>query len=321
MNISKSFRVPMAAALAAGLLPFLAACGSTSAAPGSSGQGAAGQTAAARTAAASAGQVAVPADADPATKKLYLSENDIAACMKKAGFVYHPDIATDSGPQFGGVEASDYALAKKYREKYGFGFYSGDVYPSDPNAQSGEKAKEQASTPDPNAAYVSELTPAQRYAYEVAREGKESADAADKPPTKRPAHPPKLGGCEWKADVAVYGPDGGVPSTAKVAAAEKADQAAINGDPQLVALAQSYASCLSGHGIQVTTTQPTGIASMVDDAENAKVGGSAAGLSVAKATPLLTQEITLAMQDLECGKAFRAAFFPKLAAHPDAAVN
>jgi hypothetical protein len=34
------------------------------------------------------------------------------------------------------------------------------------------------------------------------------------------------------------------------------------------------------------------------------------------ALPLLTKEIDVSLKDLECGKQFRAAYFPKEKAHP-----
>ena len=39
-------------------------------------------------------------------------------------------------------------------------------------------------------------------------------------------------------------------------------------------------------------------------------------MSKEEALPLLTKDIDIALKDLECGKKFRAAYFPKEKAHP-----
>jgi len=313
MSNTSRIRHAMVATLAAGLLPLLAACGGTadktdSAASGT-GSGSASKDAAAPggqdTSQSSSGGLAVPADADPETKQLYLVENAIAACMKKKGFSYtpHVDAPGADGNAFSGA---DYALAKQYRTKYGFGLYAGAVYPDDPKAPNSK-----AGAANPNTRYFEQLTPAQQTAYNEAM-GMATIDGANSKFTD---------GCAKEADDKVRGPGKSAAEQQKQdeAEAERNRQAglALNGDAELVRLARSYASCLRKEGITVTTTQPTGIADAVLFGLSSKLPqDGTAGMDKATALPLLSEEISLALKDLECGKDFRAAYFPKLKEHP-----
>ncbi|MDX3076146.1 hypothetical protein ACIP98_28345 [Streptomyces sp. NPDC088354] len=298
-------------AVAVSLLPLLAACGSE-AASRTAGDG--------RDPAAASGQLEAPADASADLKKQYLVENSIAACMKKQGFTYTPVAPEDPAASWA-TDGADYQLTKKQRQKYGFGIYSAAVYPDDPQAP-GSNASRKDSTDTVHADYVATLTPEQRTAYEKALGG---------PPD------PKTGakdwtGCQGTADKQVYGSTTPQQRSEETATRMQANGQALNGDPKLITLAQSYASCLRKDGIPVTTTQPTSIGEMVKLQANvsAPVGAGAGAAALnpdgtpiepigkAEALPLLTKDIALAMQDLECGKAFRAAFFPKFFKAPAA---
>ncbi|MGI5140905.1 hypothetical protein [Streptomyces sp. CA-106110] len=291
------------------LLPLLAACGAETASHSVDGG---------KPSAGSSGQLDVPSDAGADLKKQYLMENAIAACMKKQGFTYTPVAPEDPAASWA-TDGADYKLTKKYRQKYGFGIYAGLVYPNDPQAP-GSKASQENSTDTPNADYVARLTSEQKAAYDKALGG---------PPD------PKAGGgdkgwtgCQGAANTQVYGSASPQERSAATAEQNQANAQALNGDPKLIALAQSYASCLKAHGIAVTTTQPTGIGDMVklqattsapDGAHMGAVnsGGSPLDtMSKDEALPLLTKDIGLAMQDLDYGKEFRAAYFPKFLKNP-----
>ncbi|MFE4962272.1 hypothetical protein [Streptomyces sp. NPDC056660] len=295
-------------AAAVSLLPLLAACGTGSDA----------HPADRKTTAGSSGQLDIPADANADLKKQYLVENAIAACMKKQGFTYTPVAPEDPAASWA-TDGADYTLTKKYRQKYGFGIYSGIVYPHDAGA-SGSTAAQRDSDGMPNADYVDTLTPEQKSAY-----GK----ALGAPPD------PKTGrndwtGCQGEADKKVYGSASVEERSTATESRSQANAQALNGDPKLVALAQSYASCLKKEGISVTTTQPTGIGEMVKlqalGSAPAGAGGVPAvggdgntqkkSMSKEEALPLLTKDIELAMRDLECGKQFRSAYFPKFLKAP-----
>lgn len=304
--------------LALGLaVPVLAGCGGSDGAsgarpaPGGGGGGGTRTT----TSADGAKQLTVPDSADDETKKSYIMENAIAGCMKKQGFTYTPHVMT-AGAGAGAAAAlsaasldgEDYAQAKKFRQKYGFGFYAASVYPDDPQlftSKAGGRNNLSSSTADDD---EKGFTPAQEKAYDLALYGPQPAGKKD-----------VLGGCEEAGQTKAYGP-------ALSAAAEKKQEdardeknrengQALNGDVQLVDLAQQFASCLTAQGITVTTTQPTGMVDMVRLSATAAVPEHHE-MSKEDAMPLLTKDIDLALKDLECGKQFRAAYFPKLKANP-----
>jgi hypothetical protein len=296
--------------LALGLaVPVLAGCGGskgTGAKPAPAGDGGTQTT----TSADGAPQLTVPDGADDDTKKQYIMENAIADCMKKQGFTYTPHVTTATAGSTDGLDGEDYAQAKKFRQKYGFGIYAASVYPDDPQLPTSKAGARGNATADED---EKGLTPAQDQAYNDALSGRPPANAKTK------AEADKIGGCEEKGRAKAYGP------ALSAAAEKKQEQArdeknsenglALNGDVQLVDLAQKFASCLTQQGITVTTTQPTGIVDMV------RLNAAAAipehhEMSKAQAMPLLTKDIDLALKDLECGKQFRAAYFPKLKANP-----
>ncbi|MFI1487262.1 hypothetical protein [Streptomyces sp. NPDC020747] len=314
-NMPKRVRVSVATVLAIGLLPLLAACGGSSDKTGASSDSAAGGGANAAndstTNADGAVQLTVPDGADAETKKTYIQENTIAACMKKQGFIYTPHVAAAGGDAaYVGLDAEDYAAAKKSREKYGFGNYAAAVYPDDPNApfsnpggKAGAKRTDAVADDDEKG-----FTPAQQKAYQEALAGPPAKSKADE----------KIGGCELKASIAVNGHALSAAEQKKAdnakAEANRANGLELNGDTQLVQLAQGYATCLKAQGIPVSTTQPTGMSNMVRLEQN--VPENHFSMSKAEALPLLTKEIDLSLKDLECGKKFRAAYFPKEKAHP-----
>jgi hypothetical protein len=312
---TNALRSYLITALAAGMLPLLAACA------GSGGSGDSGVKTGAADSASTAGsgskttttadgatQLTIPDGTDDETKKRYIYENALAACMKKQGFTYTPHAAEQSGTAFADGDGKDYAAAKTYRQKYGFGYYSRAVYPDDSNVV-GRKLQAAAAAADND---ETGLTAAQKKAYATALSG---------PAAAKVNGVEKLGGCELNAQTAAYGPALSAAEQKKQneAKAEKNRQAgqALNGDAALVQLAQSYAGCLRDQGITVSTTQPTGLPDMVRFQVGSQIGEHGiSGLSKETALPKLAKEIDLALKDLECGKAFRAAYFPKFDANP-----
>ncbi|MFF6982636.1 hypothetical protein ACFZAV_34335 [Streptomyces sp. NPDC008343] len=302
-------------AVAVSLLPLLAACGTASHSADGGESSAGGGT----SSVGSSEQLDIPADAGADLKKQYLVQNAIAACMKKQGFTYIPIAPMDMDLEDSWADSgADYKLTKKHRQRYGFDIYAGIVYPNDPQAM-GSKASQENETDTPNAPnerYVATLTPEQKAAYDTAMgvtdpEAKASGKA-------QPA------GCSKSAAEKVYGSAAAQKrSSDQEAAQQQANTQALNGDPKLVALAQSYASCLKKQGISVTTTQPTEIGHMVrsqalESAPPALRAGDVnpdgtpvEAMSKDEALPLLTRDIDLALQDLECGREFRSAYFPK----------
>ncbi|MFD3456022.1 hypothetical protein ACFWVC_28060 [Streptomyces sp. NPDC058691] len=298
-------------AVALSLLPLLAACGAEKASQSAGGG---------KVSAGSSGQLDVPADAGEDLKKQYVMENAIAACMKKQGFAYTPDPPEDPASSWAN-DGADYELTKKFRQKYGFGYAAAAVYPDDPQSPFSRAA---AQEPSANAKYIATLTPEQKTAYDKALgappDGKASGGGGK-----------DWTGCQGEGNKAAYGSASAQDRGAETAARNQANAQALNGDPKLVGLAQSYASCLRKDGIPVTTTQPTSIGEMVklqaagstpDGIGGAAVDGtSREPMSKDEALPLLTKEIDMAMKDLACGKDFRAAYFPKFLKAPGSTGN
>ncbi|MFJ5308198.1 hypothetical protein [Streptomyces sp. NPDC088350] len=291
-----------------GLLPLLAACGGGGDKSASSSAGSGGT--ATTTAANGAVQLTVPDGVDDATKKEYIQENAIAVCMKKQGFAYtpHAQISSAAADPVSAVDGEDYAQAKKFRQKYGFGYYAGAVYPDDVNVPYSKANVAKRTAPldhDEDG-----LTDAQKKAYDIALEG---------PPAKTKAEE-KVGGCSEVGRVAAYGPALSAAAEKKAekarADANHANGLALNGDPQLVQLAQEFATCLTGQGISVSTTQPTGMVTMVRLDIARKLPENFTSLSKEDALPLLNKDIGIALKDLDCGRKFRAAYFGEEKAKP-----
>lgn len=297
-----------ALALGLGLLPLLAACGGGSNSKSASSN-ASSDSSPATTSVNGATQLTVPDGVDEDTKKQYIEENAIAVCMKKQGFTYTPHVQTSTATDpYASLDGEDYARAKQFRQKYGFGYYAGAVYPNDPNVPFSKAATAKRTSPQDQDEVG--LTDAQKKAYDIALTG---------PPAKTKAEE-KVGGCSETGRVAAHGP---ALSAAAEKNAEKArdDQnhangLALNGDAQLVQLAQQFASCLTGQGISVSTTQPTGMVDMVRIDISRQLPENFMSMSKEAALPLLNKDIGIALKDLECGKKFRAAYFPKEKAKP-----
>ncbi|MFC4508148.1 MULTISPECIES: hypothetical protein [Streptomyces] len=250
------------------------------------------------------GDLAIPADADDETRKAYVAQNALAACMRAKGFTYTPHVM-EYDDSLKDVDGQDYEAAKKFRNKYGFGLYAGAVYRNDPNVQGSEAYNKKDTSPD--TAYRNALTPAQKKAYDKALGGRTATGLTP--------------GCQKEAEEKAYGPEKSKAEIDKKTAEDKeralAAKQALNGDSELVTLAQQFASCLTKQGFNVTTTQPTEIGDMVKFQLSGQTPPNGIlALSKSEATAKLTQEIGLAKKDLECGKDFRAAYFPKLAKHP-----
>jgi hypothetical protein len=311
MNMPKMMvRNSLVAAVAVAMLPLVTGCGGSSDKTGSDSAAAADSS---TKAADGSGQLAIPDGSSDEVKKMYVLENATAACMKKKGFTYTPHVVTPSSDDpLAGIDGRGYAVSKKFRQKYGFGNYAAAVYPNDPNAPfSNAGGKHGGKTITPPDDDEKGFTPAQKEAYNNALNGV-PPKTTDKEVLEKP------GGCSGEAHVKAYGPDPSVADAKKQQAARedanRSNGLALNGDPQLVQLAQQYATCLKAQGIPVTTTQPTGMFNMVRLEQ--KVPENHATMSKEEALPLLTKEIDISLKDLECGKKFRAAYFPKEKAHP-----
>lgn len=315
MNMTTTgLRNSLVAALAVAMLPLLSACGGSSDTAGpdaGSGFTADGGTKTVDGAA----QLTIPDGTDDATKKMYIEQNAIAACMKKLGFTYTPHMANPQAADSpDSLDGQDYALAKERRQKYGFGTYAAAAYPDDPNAPGANtKGKVNGKVITPDDGDEKGFTAAQQKSYDEALDG-------IRPTSGTKTEREQLGGCTAEGRTKAYGPELSIEEQMKEQAERedknRANGLELNGDPQLVQLAQEYANCLKAQGIPVSTTQPTGMSNMVRIGLSEEMPERRPELTQTEALPLLTEDIAIAMKDLECGKDFRAAYFPKEKANP-----
>ncbi|GAA1991254.1 hypothetical protein [Catenulispora subtropica] len=261
------------------------------------------------------GTLAIPADTDAEMKKSYQLQNAIAVCMRGKGFAYQAWIPKPTAADSPIDDEADYDASKAVLAKYGYGAYAQYVYPNDPNVPGHVDVPQ-----DPNTAARGALDAAQQKLWDTTLVGDSSM-------IKQRGTKFDPNSCTGQAMAKVYPnqPDPAAASSAAHADAVRAgqDRQNLNGDPALVALAQSYANCLRGKGITVSSTQVTEIRTALRFqyfGEAARHAHDAPGghLDVATATPLLTAEIQASLADLDCGRAFRAAYLPKLKQFPGA---
>jgi hypothetical protein len=241
--------------------------------------------------------------ASPGNEAAYDNKGKIesarAACMKEQGLTYLPEpvIKHKRTAEEKGRLAGDYEALRAYRAKYGFGVWSKLVFPGDPavNPDSGESR---------NNKILMSLSPAKLKAYRA---------ADDK--------------CFAKAVKAVLGKS--VTSQAdfidQVNAAERKGLRALDADKKIARLGKEFAGCLG-----VGETRPSVLASRgpaafrkeateVAKTRHKELPEAAKGkdvtimpaLTPAEARPYLDKEVEAALADLECGKAFYAAYAPR----------
>lgn len=219
----------------------------------------------------------------------------IADCMKAKGFSYvpHPLLSSDM-VSASNLAARDpaltpYAQLRAWRAKYGFGIFSPEVYPNDPNVA------EPAWSPsdNPNNAIYNALAPAQKQAYDLALNG---VVAGHEKKSDGSGSKPLPDACALKASLAVYGTHPQDPNQGLLA--KQAEQA-FQTDPGVLTAAQGYASCLVSHGYRVTNVKPGTIEQTVSNAAQAL--HDKGGLTPQQG---LTKEIKMALDDVDCGKAY-----------------
>lgn len=289
----------LAAALAGVALLGLPDSGTTSVAP----------PAAASPSASAPGLLTVPKGADTDTRNAYLEQNAIAVCMRARGFTYTPHVVRTK-ELYSAVDGEDYEKAEKFRSKYGYSLYWGAVNPDDPHAPG--NAEGQAGD-NPDAAYLASLSPSRKAAYEKAlgsyaphpglseSAGTSTGCAAS---AHRQIEGSELSDAEKKHEIQAW--------NAQVAKEEHVKEQ-LDHNPELLALASSYAACLKSHHIKVTTANPSDIGDMVKRQESdALPAGGTARMSKRTAQEALQADIAVSLVDLDCGKDFRAAYFAEL---------
>jgi hypothetical protein len=227
-------------------------------------------------------------------------EQLVANCMKAHGFTYvpHPMTSADLVAP-GNLAGRDPALVpydqlRAYRAKYGFGIFGRDVYPHDPNLSVGTDT-----TPNPNTAIRAALPAAQQQAYDQALEGDvRSITSAAGTKTAR------TGGCADQASRQAYAGAETSTNSGQEATARAAEQS-FQTNPDLLAAARDYGSCLTRKGYRVTSTKPGAIEHTVEQAvQTLHDQGSLSP------TQGLTKEVAMSLDDLECGRDYEARAKP-----------
>ncbi|MEV4188550.1 hypothetical protein AB0J28_44660 [Streptosporangium canum] len=239
-------------------------------------------------------EVAATPSADPANQQRQ-TQTQLATCMKGKGFTYHPMVSMPEPPDAIKQEMSgDYAGMKKYRSKYGFGFAASFVYPNDGVGRMALRMGDGDGGDDPNGKVIAGLSKPQREAY---------FDA--------------MSACHLEMINKATGKKHKSMQEAGKAQSEMMEQIIsreIDGDPKLVELAGAFADCLKGNGYRVTAQRPSDIARSTENSFMTEFGKLAREQTPTadEARPLLQREIKAALDDLECGKDFYAAYRPKL---------
>ncbi|MFC4011947.1 hypothetical protein ACFOY2_32270 [Nonomuraea purpurea] len=255
-----------------------------------------------------------PAQSRAADKKHQL-EAAKADCMKQKGFKYVPYVspereATDDERR---RDSGDYQAMRKYREKYGFGVFAMHVYPKE---MGNPAIKPDDPEINPNMKIQSDLSKPQMQAY------RKATDACTITAVQQ------VLGLKVKSQKDYY--------NEQYRAMKRASTAEVDSDPQLVELATAMATCLKGKGYAISKAVPSAMDNRgqteflvqedklgrqqrnVPDAPPAKEDGPpmiyTPTLTPAEARPYLDKEIKAALDDIDCGKDFYPAYFPKSSA-------
>lgn len=230
-------------------------------------------------------------------------ENFKATCMKAKGFKYTPFTIPErkQTEQDKKMATGDYAAMKAYRSRHGFDFWYADIYKKDEQGN-------QVVFEDPNSKYQQLLSETQQKAWLKASEECFAEGA------KSIYHRTVKDEQDYWKQYADF--------------TDKLQARALDGDGDLIALGRGFGDCLKAKGHEVSSVRPTklpirGWDAMVEyvNALAEKQSGEkheGEGWSVPRLTPAetraeLDKEIKGALDDLECGKDFYAAYYPKLA--------
>ncbi|ACZ91193.1 hypothetical protein [Streptosporangium roseum] len=258
--------------------------------------------------------------AAPSQDRRRQMEAAIGDCMKQKGFKYNPDTPpsgqkTDEESR---REAGDYEALRKHREKYGFGIYTGYAYPGDKQAGGVDFGKQ-----DPNNPIMMALSRVQLESWRATRDTCYSAAVK------------KFTGKTVRSEFDLY--------EQAEAAREQVQARELDGDARLLDLAAEFGDCLKTKGVKVRSLKPTAVASANETAlreemyalgekqrtdrgvnlpdrirtlagEQGDTGSTVRlmpSLSPGEAMPYLAREVKIALDDLECGRDFYAAFKPR----------
>ncbi|GAA1309954.1 hypothetical protein Psi02_40790 [Planotetraspora silvatica] len=234
-------------------------------------------------------------------------------CMREKGFRYVPYVPPPRRKTAAEVEeeAGDYQAMKRFRQKNGYGVFAFYVYPQEYGNPMVPPDRPLPPDPDPNHKLIASLSKTQFRAYQEADQE-----------------------CLVRAVKTVVGKDvksiGDQVDQANTRAAQLKSHA-LDGDPLLAGRAAAMATCLEDRGYRIGSTRPTAMADRgravleaikkpmgtripedvrmeMDQPEGALFEPD---LSVGQARPYLAEEITDALDDLECGRDFYTVYEPR----------
>ncbi|WP_157547857.1 hypothetical protein [Nonomuraea candida] len=274
------------------------------------GCGGAAESAGTVTAASQSQSQSQSASPAAAKDKRHQFEAAKADCMKQKGFKYVPYVkpTEPADEEERKRDSGDYQAMKKHRAKYGFGVFASQAYPKEVMGPGTTMPH-----PDPNIKIAGSLSRAQLEAYHKAKDA--CVAAAGK----------EVLGLTIKSNIDYF---------SQVTLAHKRVKAAeLDGDPKLVELAGAMATCLKGKGYKVSDTKPTAMGKrgvnefldLQDRLAEQQEGDKPMGPKMTKDTkqvqmvpltpqqakPYMDREVKAALDDLECGKDFYAAFIPR----------
>ncbi|MEQ4721150.1 hypothetical protein [Nonomuraea sp. B19D2] len=237
--------------------------------------------------------------ATPETEAAYDNKAKIesmrADCMKEQGLTYLPEkvLKRERTKEERARLAGDYEALRAYRARYGFGVWSKLVFPGDPavDRDMGESR---------NNKLLMSLSAKDLKAWRAASEG-----------------------CFAKAVKSVLGKTvtSEADFLADVNAALDRGLRELDTDKKLAALGKKFGSCLkiaearptvlADRGRATFTKQATEVARTQSKSSFPKGAVVLPRLTPEQAKPYLAKEVTAALADLECGKAFYPAYAPR----------
>lgn len=230
-------------------------------------------------------------------------ENFKATCMKAKGFKYTAFHIPErqQTEQDKKMATGDYEAMKANRSRHGFDFWYHTVYAKDEQGN-------QVTFKDPNSEFQQALSQTQQKAWQKASEECFAAGA------KSIYHRVVAGEQDYWKQYADF--------------REKLLARALDGDGDLIALGQRFGDCLKASGYKVPSVRPTKLPNRGWDAmveytnalaekqsgkKHEGEGWAMPHLTPAETRAELDKEVKGALDDLECGKDFYAAYYPKLA--------
>lgn len=222
-------------------------------------------------------------------------EELIAACMKDEGFEYTPEVASASSvaPIASELKPED----RDWVAQWGYG-----AVHSPAQNDTSQSAEERV---DPNADYVASLSESEQAAFSEALSGPTRTDDEDEPKDGSAEYDPETSGCQGRAQHEIAGADPTqsdefAPLFDKINALYQEDRGSW---PGIADLDAEWATCMDTAGYPGFTHQldaQSSIYQKLDDAVASGPDGPETEMDDATADKIATEEVDLALADLDC---------------------